>query len=56
MVASDFDKEKFVHFVSFDEWQKVIDAAIKMVRFEHKKRNYFMCDLILERRVINGSQ
>ena len=29
LVASDFDKEKFVHFVSFDEWQKVIDAAIK---------------------------
>ena len=31
LVASDFDKEKFVHFVSFDEWQKVIDAAIKKV-------------------------
>ena len=29
LVASDFDKEKFVHFVSFDEWQKVIDVAIK---------------------------
>ena len=29
LVASDFDKEKFVHFVSFGEWQKVIDAAIK---------------------------
>ena len=29
LVASDFDKEEFVHFVPFDEWQKVIDAAIK---------------------------
>ena len=29
LVASDLDKEKFVHFVSFDEWQKVMDVAIK---------------------------
>ncbi len=55
LVASDFDKEEFVHFVPFDEWQKVIELS-KMVRFEHQKCNYFMCDLILERRVINGSQ
>lgn len=29
LVASDFDKEKFIHFVSFDEWQKVLAVAIK---------------------------
>lgn len=29
LVASDFDKNKFVHFISFDEWQKVLDVAIK---------------------------
>lgn len=29
LVASDYDKEKFVHYVSFDEWQKVISIAIE---------------------------
>lgn len=28
LVASDRFKEKFVHFVSFDEWQKVLNVAI----------------------------
>lgn len=32
-VASDFDKEKFVHFVPFDEWKKVIDLAIEKGAF-----------------------
>lgn len=29
MVASDFDKEKLMYFVSFDEWQKLLDMAIE---------------------------
>lgn len=28
-VSSDRDVEKFVHFVSFDEWQKVINLAVE---------------------------
>ena len=28
LVSSDFDKEKYVHFVSFDEWQRLINLAI----------------------------
>lgn len=28
LVASDFDKEKFLHFVSFDEWQKILRLVI----------------------------
>ena len=29
LIASDFDKEKFVHFVSFDEWQKLLKQVIE---------------------------
>ncbi len=29
LVASDFDKEKFVHFISFEQWQKVLRFAIE---------------------------
>ena len=28
LVASDFDREKYIHFVSFDEWQRLIKLAI----------------------------
>lgn len=29
LVASDFDKEKFVYFISFEEWRKIISTAIE---------------------------
>jgi len=29
LVASDFDKEKFVHYISFDEWRKMLVLAIE---------------------------
>lgn len=29
IIASDFDKEKFMHFVSFDEWQNLLNMAIE---------------------------
>ena len=28
-VASDFDKEKFVHYISFEEWQRLISDVIQ---------------------------
>lgn len=28
LVASDFDREKFIHFISFDEWQRLIKLSI----------------------------
>ena len=28
LVTSDFDREKFIHFISFDEWQRLIKLAI----------------------------
>ena len=28
LVASDFDREKYIHFVSFGEWQRLIKLAI----------------------------
>lgn len=28
LVASDFDREKHIHFVSFDEWQRLIKLSI----------------------------
>lgn len=33
LVASDFDKEKFVHFISFEDWQKLIDNVIENALF-----------------------
>lgn len=32
-VASDFDKEKFVHFISFDEWIKLIKFMVENAVF-----------------------
>lgn len=29
LVASDFDRERFVHFISFDEWQKLLKLVIE---------------------------
>lgn len=29
LVASDFDKEKCVHYISFEEWQKLLATAIE---------------------------
>lgn len=29
LVASDYDKEKFVHFISFDEWVKLIKFVVE---------------------------
>lgn len=34
LVASDFDREKFIHFITFDEWQRLIKLAIATVFFE----------------------
>ena len=33
LVSSDFDKEKFVHYISFDQWKKVIDYVIENAAF-----------------------
>ncbi|MBR5314352.1 MAG: hypothetical protein IKU45_02940 [Clostridia bacterium] len=33
LVASDFDKEKFVHFMPFDEWSKLIQLVINEKTF-----------------------
>ncbi len=33
LVASDFDKEKFVHFISFDEWHKLLNFVIENAAF-----------------------
>lgn len=29
LVASDYDKEKFIHFISFNEWKKILTVAIQ---------------------------
>lgn len=33
LVASDFDKEKFIHFISFDEWNSFLKLAIEDGKF-----------------------
>lgn len=33
LVASDFDKVKFVHFIPFEEWQKLIADVIQNATF-----------------------
>ena len=33
LVASDYDKEKFVHYISFDEWKKGINDVIENAVF-----------------------
>lgn len=33
LIVSDYDKEKFLHFVSFDDWQKTLTAVIEKGAF-----------------------
>ncbi|MBR6528353.1 MAG: hypothetical protein IKT45_10500 [Lachnospiraceae bacterium] len=33
LVASDYDKEKFVHYIPFDEWEKVLVSVIQNAAF-----------------------